>query len=125
MPQKIVVQLIFNHQSSHSLNDLFIKVDILRIFDIHRYQTGTFMYCWIRNTLLNIFKLFLSVPHERTHSHLTCGRNSPSTPAFRLTSSHHTICFAGPDPWNSLTTVIQNLSILSTDISEILFNEKT
>ena len=104
--QKRALRLIANYHPSQTTRDLFTKLSILHVFDIHRYQIGIFMYSWCNGIIPNIFKSMFQFRHE-THTHLTRNMNSLSIPSFKLTSSQQTIRFTGPTVWNSLPLNIQ------------------
>ena len=94
--QKKVVRIIHNKSYFHHTNELFLKSCILKLDDIYKLNTASYMY------KLNDF-----TPYLRIHNHATRSRNLLLPSFHRLTSSRKSISFNGPNIWNTIPPEIK------------------
>lgn len=90
MLQKKVIRIITGSGFLAHTEPLFLKAEILKVCDVHRFLLGVYMY---KN--LSSFDL-------PDHSYDTRQSTKPTVNYGRLTLSRHSIGFAGPRLWNTL-----------------------
>ena len=107
-----------NHIKSYLAHSskLFLKLKLLKLDDIMKFQLGTFMY------KLKYNKLPSAIPHmfvtnENIHSHNTRIKNGYLIPNVRTNCRKFTVSYAGPILWNSFPQKLQLPS-------EVLFKRK-
>ena len=71
-----------NDQSLHT-SQLHYKTNCLNLFDIHKFQVGSFMHSWFTNKLPFVSNNYFSY-QNKIHPHYTQSANNISHPYLRL-----------------------------------------
>ena len=104
--QKWALRTISNsHYRAHT-SPLFVKYNILNVYDMYKLETGVFMYKFSKDSLPGGFKNFFTTRseihdyHTRYKDHYHQTRNARSF-------SDHSIRTYGPLLWNSLNNNVR------------------
>ena len=95
--QKKAIRIINNQPYLAHTEPLFNSSNLLTLHDIHKYFLAIYMYKH-RNSQLYL----------RSHHHNTRQRTDLLPSYRRLTSTQHSLSYAGPLIWNSLTDDLRN-----------------
>ena len=100
-----------SHSRSHTA-PLFAKLNTLNIYDIHKLQTGTFMYKFCHNLLPYSFATYFKST-EVVHTYSTRSRSGLYIPFTRTSYSMNTLRYYGPRIWNAIEDQIKNQSCVA------------
>ena len=104
--QKWALRTISNsHYRSHS-GPLFLKYNLLNVYDMYNLETGTFMYKYSNGQLPTAFDNIFTT-RSKIHSYQTRYKENYQQTRHVTSFSDHCIRTQGPKIWNSLDTKIQ------------------
>lgn len=109
------IRLIFKERNYISTTNLMTKFKILNISNIHKYQTGIFIFKYLHKLLPPFFysKLFQD-KYKITYVIRTRNINNLSIPFASTTTRLFTIKFSGPRIWNNLPSRLKNINSISS-----------
>ena len=111
--QKRAVRAITNSPPRSSTQSLFIKLNLLSIYDINKYQIATFMYLFSHNSLPSFYN-DLFVKNRFINNYITRQSDKFYLPNFRYNFSRTTIEYAGPILWNNLPNDLKSCPSLNS-----------
>ena len=111
--QKRAIRIITNSHFLTSTDRLFLKLNILKVRDLHTFQVACFMYKYFKGLLPPLFNNYFTLNH---HINKYKTRNSENlyVPFYRYQVSRSTIRFIGPKVWNSTDTFLKQSPSLSS-----------
>ena len=98
--QKKAIRMCTHSDYLAHTDPIFYQLRIIKVHDIHTYQTAIFMFKYTQN-LLPLFQNIYT-PNYNIHSYPTRHRNDFHLNNPRLLIAHRSIRHHGPDIWNSL-----------------------
>ena len=109
--QKKAIRLItFSPWQSHT-KQLFIKLELLTVYNINSLQLGCFMYSAVHSLLPAYFKCMF-ITNTTVHSYNTRQKDDMHQTAYRTNVCKYTVRILGPRLWNSLSDNIRQVSSL-------------
>ena len=109
--QKKAIRLItFSPWQSHT-KQLFIKLELLTVYNINSLQLGCFMYSTVHSLLPAYFKCMF-ITNTTVHSYNTRQKDDMHQTAYRTNVCKYTVRILGPRLWNSLSDNIRQVSSL-------------
>ena len=122
--QKRVVRYITNAERCEHSAPLFKNLDLLNIFDIYRYQLGSFMYKCVNNMLPHTFCNFYTTSGTM-HSYNTRNADKLYNCPVRSNVFQNSVRCNGSKLWNSLSNVCihcTSLAIFKSHYKSILLH---
>jgi hypothetical protein len=109
--QNKALRLITNSKYRTSAGPLYVRLNLLRVVDIYKYQVLLFMFkvrnYIVPNSCMNYVEINPSSEHNtRSASYFKLFR-------FRTNTRQHSISIAGPRLWNTIPNTLQNSVCLS------------
>ena len=98
--QKKIVRIITNSDFLAHTQPLFIKTNILKLFDINKLQIGTYMYKHQYSHVITTL--------QASHEYPTRTRSYLRTPLHNTTLFQHSLSYSGPKVWNSIPQHIKS-----------------
>ena len=113
--QKRAVRIIANVGYRDHTRPLFTKFKLFDVYDINKFQTGSFMYrCFDKSSVIpqHFIKSYF-IFNEDVHSYKTRNANKVHINKVRTTRRMQTLRHNGPVYWNSLDKYITEAASLS------------
>ncbi|MFZ2540057.1 MAG: reverse transcriptase family protein [Oscillospiraceae bacterium] len=93
--------LTFSSYDEHS-RPLFIKLSILNVYEVHKYQLLTHVYKTHNKITTNIYSQKYYNINSDIHCYNTRQKNNMHIPICRTSTRRNTIAYQGPKLWNTL-----------------------
>ena len=125
--QKRAVRLITNSRYLSPSNPLFHQLKLLKIDDIHTFQTAVLMHKFTFNRLPTVFDGFFT-PNSTVHSYPTRQSSDYHLENPRISLAQKSLKHNGPDIWNSLPPNLKqctSLNIFKRELKNILITQYT
>ena len=111
--QKKYCRLItFSKYDAHS-RPLFIRLSILNVYEVHKYQLLSHIFCISNNLIKNVYSQQCYKLNSDVHQYNTRQRNNLNIPKCRTMIKQNTISFQGPKLWNALPMDVRSSSSLN------------
>ena len=112
--QNKAIRATFANNGYANTNNLYTKVNILKLDSIHTFQTSIFMYKYLNKLLPPFFYLnkYFTIAKE-IHSHHTRTRDQINKPYYSTNTRLFTIRCFGPTVWNNIPLALKNISNLN------------
>ena len=122
-----MIRIIANVGYRDHTKPLFVKLKLLNVFDINKYQTGSFIFKCINcpDILPNIFQTYFAHNHE-IHTYNTRNATKLHVTKARTTTRKMTIKLSGTLFWNSLDNNITHSKTLKSfqkKLKNLFFDE--
>ena len=104
--QKRAIRIISNSSYLAHTHQLFCKLKILKIYDIHTLQTACFMFSYYMNKLPDTFDGYF-ITNRIITKYNTRNSDKLYIPFYRLNFSRTVISHSGPLVWNNLPPEIK------------------
>ena len=108
--QKKAIRICTNSHYLEHTDSLFLRLKVLKVDDIHKFQTAIFMFKYTQN-LLPLFHNAFSLNRD-VHAYPTRHRNDFHLNNPKLLLAQKSIRHNGPDIWNSLPLHIKQYTSL-------------
>ena len=125
--QKRAVRFINNAFYREHTTPLFNELRILNVFDLYKYQLGTFMYQYNKNQLPSNFSTFFTKIND-IHTYNTRNKDNYYHNVSKSSLYQRTVRINGPTFWNSLDVRLrsqQSLKSFKTAFKNFLINANT
>ena len=110
LQKRAVRTMTFCKFDEHS-SPLFKQTNILKLFDLIKFQISIFMYKFHKNRLPAVFdSYFLSISKVHNHSTRLSSTHAYALPKARTNNGKFTIKFIGAKVWNALDADLKTLS---------------
>ena len=104
--QKRAIRTITNSSYLAHTHKLFLKLKILKISDLHTFQTALFMFSYHRNLLPNIFNNYF-ISNRNVNKYLTRNADKLYIPFYTHSISRRVISYNGPIVWNNVPSELK------------------
>ena len=104
--QKRAIRTITNSPYLAHTHKLFLKLKILKISDLHTFQTALFMFSYHRNLLPNIFNNYF-ISNRNVNKYLTRNADKLYIPFYTHSISRRVISYNGPIVWNNVPSELK------------------
>ena len=122
--QKRAIRLVTNSVYKAHTAPLFLKLNVLKVYQINHIQVASFMYR-VKNKLLPQYFNDMFISNSSVHGCYTRQHNNLHVSYHRLVVTSNSIRVHGVIIWNSIPENLKNansLKIFRTNYKQILFN---
>ena len=112
--QKRIIRIITKSQYLASTAEKFTSLKILKIYEVYKLRTGTFMFLFSKRSLPKIFDRFFEFRTLHTYSTRNTDSNIFNIPFCRLTIKQKSIVYQGPNLFNKIYSHISDIKTVHT-----------